>query len=178
MIFISGVISIVIQKNTFCINENQVIYFCPNCVNFLSEKDHFFLFLFFFDCPPATPSSCAHDYTMENLVSIKENLLCNILNTWEIMWINIAGQIARPHYWKKISLGAETEVFFILVVVKIMQNEISKFSGHFKFALISWHCFINFIGDCRLKKITGFIKKCPTSCLSKSITAELLLYLY
>ena len=145
--------------------------FCP-------KKFIFFFFFFFFDCPPATPSSCAHDCTMENLVSIKENLLCNILNTWEIMWINIAGQIARPHYWKEISLGAETEVFFILVVVKIMQNEISKFSGHFKFALISWHCFINFIGDCRLKKITGFIKKCPTSCLSKSITAELLLYLY
>ena len=52
MIFISGVISIVIQKNTFCINENQVIYFCPNCVNFLSEKVHFFLFLFFFWLPP------------------------------------------------------------------------------------------------------------------------------
>ena len=68
--------------------------FCP-------KKFIFFFFFFFFDCPPATPSSCAHDYTMENLVSIKENLLCNILNTWEIMWINIAGQIARPHYWKK-----------------------------------------------------------------------------
>ena len=146
--------------------------------NFCPKKFIFFFFFFFFDCPPATPSSCAHDYTMENLVSIKENLLCNILNTWEIMWINIAGQIARPHYWKKISLGAETEVFFILVVVKITQNEISKSSYHFKFALISWHYFINFIGDCRLKKITGFIKKCPTSCLSKSITAELLLYLY
>ena len=130
-----------------------------------------FSFSFFFflggrgggDVPSATPSWCAHDYTMENRVSIKENLLCNILDTWEIMWINIAGQIARPHYWKKISLGAETEVFFILVVVKITQNEISKSSGHFKFALISWHYFINFIGDCRLKKITGFIKKCPTS---------------
>ena len=32
MIFISGVMSIIIQKNTLCANKILVICFCPNCV--------------------------------------------------------------------------------------------------------------------------------------------------
>ena len=34
MIFISGVISIVFQKNMLCTNKICVIYFCLNCVKF------------------------------------------------------------------------------------------------------------------------------------------------
>ena len=53
MIFILGIINIIIQKNKF-----HVIYFCPNCVNFLPENANFY-FLFIFlggDCPPAPPA--------------------------------------------------------------------------------------------------------------------------
>ena len=50
-----------------CANKISVIYFCPNCVNFLPENVHFlfiYLFIYFFflggDCPlplpPARPS--------------------------------------------------------------------------------------------------------------------------
>ena len=38
MIFISGVI---IQK--LCTNKIRVIHFCPNCVSFLPENVHFFI---------------------------------------------------------------------------------------------------------------------------------------
>ena len=52
MIFIFEIISIIIQKNTLCTNKFCVIYFCPNCVNFLTENANFFilfyLFIFFF----------------------------------------------------------------------------------------------------------------------------------
>ena len=44
MVFISGVIRIIIQKNTLCANKTRVIYFCPNCVNFLPWKRSFFFF--------------------------------------------------------------------------------------------------------------------------------------
>ena len=37
MIFIYGIISIIIQQNTLCTNKTRVIYFCPNCVNFLPK---------------------------------------------------------------------------------------------------------------------------------------------
>ena len=68
VIFLSGVIrSIIIQKNTLCTNKTCVIYFCPNCVNLLTENVHFLFFIFFFwgggDCPPCLPfSSCAYDH--------------------------------------------------------------------------------------------------------------------
>ena len=45
MTFISGVISIIIQKNTLC--KIRVIYFVLNCVNFLPVKPSFFLFFIF-----------------------------------------------------------------------------------------------------------------------------------
>ena len=63
MIFISGIISIIFQKNKLCTNKIRVIYFCPNCVNFLPEKVHFLIFFFFFGggrrltpCPPPPPA--------------------------------------------------------------------------------------------------------------------------
>ena len=39
MIFISGIISIIIQENTLGKNKLRVIYFCRNCVSFFA---HFF----------------------------------------------------------------------------------------------------------------------------------------
>ena len=44
MIFISGVMSIIIQKNMLCANKIRMIYFCPNFVNFC-HKTFFFLVL-------------------------------------------------------------------------------------------------------------------------------------
>ena len=65
MIIISGVVSIVFQKNTLCTNKICVIYFCPNCVKFLLENVIFFIYLFIFffgggRLPPLPPSSCAY----------------------------------------------------------------------------------------------------------------------
>ena len=41
--------SIIIQKNMLCANKISVIYFCPNCVNFLPENVHFlFYFIYLF----------------------------------------------------------------------------------------------------------------------------------
>ena len=45
MIFISGIISIIIQKNRLCTNKIRVFCFYHNCVNFLSQNPGF--------CPPA-----------------------------------------------------------------------------------------------------------------------------
>ena len=66
MIFISRVISIIIQKNTLCTSKIRVIYFCPNCVSVLSENVTFlfiliylFIYLFFggrgAELPPPAP---------------------------------------------------------------------------------------------------------------------------
>ena len=41
MISIFGIISIIMKKNTLCTNKICVIYFFPNCVNFLPEKVYF-----------------------------------------------------------------------------------------------------------------------------------------
>ena len=48
MIFISGVISIIIQKNALCTSKIHVIYFCPN-----SPDTFIFLFLGAAAAPPA-----------------------------------------------------------------------------------------------------------------------------
>ena len=45
MIFISGIRSIIIQKNTLCTDKILVIYYCPNCVSFFFPKT--FIFNFF-----------------------------------------------------------------------------------------------------------------------------------
>ena len=74
MVFISGIISIIIQKNMLCTNKIRVIYFCPNCVNFLPKNLYFvYLFIYFFYYyyfwweegrwrfplpPPTPPTSC------------------------------------------------------------------------------------------------------------------------
>ena len=55
MIFISEVIGIIIKKNTLCKSKIRVIYFCPNCVNFSTEKVHFF-FLSGGRLPSVTPA--------------------------------------------------------------------------------------------------------------------------
>ena len=75
MIFISGVISIVFQKNTLCKNKIRVIYFCRNCVNFC----HNGLFIDFFggdDCPSPCchPISCTYVQVNKGLqwVHVKE----------------------------------------------------------------------------------------------------------
>ena len=70
MIFISRVISIIIQKNTLCTSKIRVIYFCPNCVSVPSENVIFlFIFIYLFiyllgggegDCPLLPPSSYAY----------------------------------------------------------------------------------------------------------------------
>ena len=44
MIFIPGIISIIIQKNTWCTSKVHVIYFCSNSVSFLPEKLSYFYF--------------------------------------------------------------------------------------------------------------------------------------
>ena len=44
MIFISGVMSITIQKNTLCTNKIRVIHFCLNFLKFLPENVHFLIF--------------------------------------------------------------------------------------------------------------------------------------
>ena len=68
MIFISGIISIIIQKDTFSKNKIRRIYFCPNCVNFLRENIHFCFFCFCFFLggggqldPLPPPNPCAYD---------------------------------------------------------------------------------------------------------------------
>ena len=61
MILISGVISIIFQKNTLCTNKIRMIYFCTNFVNFLAENVFLFLIFFFWggevggDCPTVPP---------------------------------------------------------------------------------------------------------------------------
>ena len=75
MIFISGIVSITIQKNTLCTNKTCVIYFCPNCVNVLPKKPHNFIVGWKTahplsntpphpTPPPAPPSSCVFLYMM------------------------------------------------------------------------------------------------------------------
>ena len=61
MIVISGVISIIIQKNTSCTNKIRVIYFCPNCVNFLPENVYLFIFWWFIP-RLALESHCFHGH--------------------------------------------------------------------------------------------------------------------
>ena len=41
MILISRVVSIIFQKSKLCRYKIRVIYFCPNCVNFLPGNVHF-----------------------------------------------------------------------------------------------------------------------------------------
>ena len=36
--FIPGVMSIIMQKNTLCASKIRVIYFCPNCVSFFPKS--------------------------------------------------------------------------------------------------------------------------------------------
>ena len=45
MIFISGLISIIIQKNTLCANKTRVICFLPELRQFFVPKTFIFLFL-------------------------------------------------------------------------------------------------------------------------------------
>ena len=65
MILISGVISIIFQKNTLCTNKIRMIYFCTNFVNFLAENVFLFLIFFFWggggggDCPTVPPPARA-----------------------------------------------------------------------------------------------------------------------
>ena len=46
-IFLSRIISIIMQKNTLCTSKINVIYFFPNSVNVLPEKVHFFFYFVF-----------------------------------------------------------------------------------------------------------------------------------
>ena len=77
MIFISGVRSIIFQKNKLCTNKICLIYFCPNCVNFLPENVHFFgVFL-------GTPPSDSHcRFCFANYKSIKGWLQCPTGIVW------------------------------------------------------------------------------------------------
>ena len=59
MIFISGVINIIIQKNTLCTSKVLLIYFCPNCVNFLPENVQFFLSFFLKGAAPQLVRLCS-----------------------------------------------------------------------------------------------------------------------
>ena len=60
MIFISGVMSIIIQKNTLCANKILVICFCPNCVIPPPPQKKktfiFYLFIYFLERAGATAS--------------------------------------------------------------------------------------------------------------------------
>ena len=44
MILISGVMSIIMQKNVFCTNKICLIYFFPNCISFCLKTFIFFIF--------------------------------------------------------------------------------------------------------------------------------------
>ena len=48
MIFISGIISIIIQKDTLCTNKIRVIYLLPELSQFFIQKRSFFHSFFFF----------------------------------------------------------------------------------------------------------------------------------
>ena len=75
MIFISGVMSIIVQKNTLCANTVRVIYFCPNCVNFLPENLYFFyFFLGWATAQPGPPSSSDYD-CLEGTIYLSRNSL-------------------------------------------------------------------------------------------------------
>ena len=67
VVFIPGITSIIIQKKTLCQNKIRVIYFCPNCVNFLREKAHFFYFSGGDGSLP--PSSCAYAHKKKALLN-------------------------------------------------------------------------------------------------------------
>ena len=56
MIFISGIITIIIQKNTLCSNKVCVIYFWPNCVNFWLKK--FIIYFLRGAMVPSAPPLC------------------------------------------------------------------------------------------------------------------------
>ena len=43
MIFISGIISIIIKKNTLCKYKIRAIFLCSNYVAFLPENVHFYI---------------------------------------------------------------------------------------------------------------------------------------
>ena len=51
MIFISGIISIIIQKNTLGKRKIRAIFLCPSYVNFFAGKRSFiYLFIYLFIC--------------------------------------------------------------------------------------------------------------------------------
>ena len=59
MTFISGIISIIIRKNTLCTNKIRMIYFCPSCVNFLPENVFFKNFFGGRQLPPSASQARA-----------------------------------------------------------------------------------------------------------------------
>ena len=81
LIFISGIISIIIQKNTICTNKIRVIHFCPNFVFFLPENVHSFYFLGWL-LPPMRPclrSSFPFSVSVELILHIILSFLGKIL---------------------------------------------------------------------------------------------------
>ena len=76
ILFISGVISIIVQKNTLCTSKIRVIYFCRNCVNFLPENIYFFLFFGVHLLPtPYPPTLSPSPYAYVTLLSFHANLI-------------------------------------------------------------------------------------------------------
>ena len=88
MIFISGVISIIVQKNTLCTSKIRVIYFCRKCANFLPENIYFFLFFGVHLLPTPYPPPChpAHTPTWHSYL---------FMLIWYRSLFNL------PKYWRK-----------------------------------------------------------------------------
>ena len=62
MIFTSGIVSVIIQKNKLCKNKIRAIYFCPNCVKFLPENIN--VFFFFRQTLTKTKQKCKKNLTV------------------------------------------------------------------------------------------------------------------
>ena len=80
MIFTSGIVSVIIQKNKLCKNKIRAIYFCPNCVKFLPENVN--VFFFFLQTLTKTKQKCKKIWQFSYLIlrDIMEKEKCFINN--------------------------------------------------------------------------------------------------
>ena len=81
MIFIFRIISIIFQKNKLCTKKIRVIYFCPNCVNFLPENFHFFIISGTTAPPPARALVIIDNVIITIIIIIIINVIILLLSS-------------------------------------------------------------------------------------------------
>ena len=103
MIFISGVMSLIIQKNRLCSNKIRVIYFCKNCVSLFPKNIHFLNFYLKELLSPSTyPISRRKKH-----ISITSCYTCHICKNLMVFRSTFACTDTGKKYYIRIKLTAK-----------------------------------------------------------------------